>query len=68
MVSMKKSQLRVCKQDRLIEEFVSGSTARTATHFYHRLREIIVLKIEQVKTCVIASFIQIAADFTAVQY
>ena len=58
MVSMRKSRLSVYKQDRLIEHFVSGSTARTAAslvgvnkstaaYFYRRLREIIVLEIEQ---------------------
>ena len=58
MGPMRKSRLSVYKQDRLIEHFVSGSTARTAAalvgvnkstaaYFYHRLREIIVFKIEQ---------------------
>ena len=58
MVSMRKSRLSVYKQGRLVEHFVSGSTARTAAalvgvnkstaaYFYHRLREIIVLEIEQ---------------------
>jgi transposase len=58
MGSMRKSRLSVYKQDRLIEHFVSGSTARTvaalvgvnkstAAYFYHRLREIIVFEIEQ---------------------
>jgi len=58
MVSMRKSRLSVYKQDRLIEHFVSGSTARTAAslvgvnkstaaYFYRRLREIIVWEIEQ---------------------
>ena len=58
MLSMRKSRLSVYKQDRLVEHFVSGSTARTASalvgvnkstaaYFYHRLREIIVLEIEQ---------------------
>ena len=58
MVSMRKCRLSVYKQDRLVEHFVSGSTARTAAalvgvnkstaaYFYHRLREIIVLEIEQ---------------------
>ena len=58
MVSMRKSRLSVYKQDRLVEHFVSGSTARTAAalvgvnkstaaYFYYRLREIIVLEIEQ---------------------
>ena len=56
MVSMRKSRLSVYKQDRLVEHFVSGSTARTAAalvgvnkstaaYFYYRLREIIVLEI-----------------------
>ena len=55
---MRKSRLSCYKQDRLIEHFVSGSTARTAAalvgvnkstaaYFYHRLREIIVFEIEQ---------------------
>ena len=58
MGKMRKSRLSFYKQDRLIEHFVSGSTARTAAalvgvnkttaaYFYHRLREIIVFKIEQ---------------------
>ena len=58
MSSMRKSRLSVYKQDRLVEHFVSGSTARTAAslvgvnkstaaYFYCRLREIIVLEIEQ---------------------
>ena len=58
MVSMRKSRLSFYKQDRLVEHFVSGSTARTAAalvcvnkstaaYFYHRLREIIILEIEQ---------------------
>ena len=58
MVSMRKSRLSVYKQGRLVEHFVAGSTARTAAalvgvnkstaaYFYHRLREIIVLEIEQ---------------------
>jgi transposase len=58
MGSMRKRRLSVYKQDRLIEHFVSGSTARTAAilvcvnkssaaYFYPRLREIIVFEIEQ---------------------
>jgi len=58
MDAMRKSRLSVYKQDRLIEHFVSGSTARTAAalvgvnktlaaYFFHRLREIIVFEIEQ---------------------
>ena len=55
---MRKSRLSVYKQDRLIEHFASGSTARTAAslvgvnkstaaYFYHRLWEIIGFEIEQ---------------------
>ena len=58
MGPMRKSRLSIYKQDRLIEHFVSGLTARTAAslvgvnkstaaYFYHRLREIIVFEIEQ---------------------
>ena len=58
MDGMRKSRLSVYKQDRLIEHFVSGSTARTAgalvgvnkttaAYFFYRLRKIIVLEIEQ---------------------
>lgn len=49
---MRKSRIAVSKQERLIEHFVSGSTARcagelvgvnktTAAYYFHRLREII---------------------------
>jgi transposase len=58
MESMRKSRLSRYKQSRLIEHFVSGSTARTAAsivavnkstaaYFYHRLREIIALELEE---------------------
>ncbi len=58
MGSMRKSRLSRYKQGRLIEHFVSGSTARTAAllvginksisaYFYHRLREIIAYELEQ---------------------
>jgi transposase len=54
---MRKSRLTKDKQDRLIEHFVAGTTARcaaslvginktTAAYYYHRLREIIAYKIE----------------------
>jgi len=56
-MDMRKSSLSSYKQDRLIEHFVSGSTARTtaklvnvnkttAAYYFHRLREIIALEIE----------------------
>ena len=51
---MRKSRLSQIKQDRLLEHFVAGTTARcaadlvgvnfkTAAYYYHRLREIICL-------------------------
>ena len=57
MGPMRKSRLSKYKQDRLIEHFVSGSTAltaaslcsvnrKTAAFFFLRLREIIVLELE----------------------
>ena len=57
MVCMRKSRLSDYKQDRLIEHFVAGTTARTAASlcgvnrktaafFFFRLREIIALELE----------------------
>jgi len=57
-MDMRKSRLSKSKQDRLIEHFVAGTTARcaadlvdvnfkTAAYFYHRLREIICLATEE---------------------
>ena len=56
MAGMRKSRLSKFKQDRLIEHFVAGTTARCAAslvgvnfkrsaYFYHRLRELISLKL-----------------------
>ncbi len=56
-MDMRKSRLSKHKQERLIEHFVSGSTARTtaelvnvnkttAAYYFHRLREIIALETE----------------------
>ena len=58
MGSMRKSRLSKQKQGKLIEHFVSGSTARcaasivginlkSAAYYYHRLREIIAYQLEQ---------------------
>ncbi|WP_299379115.1 IS1595 family transposase [uncultured Kiloniella sp.] len=58
MRAMRKSRLSPYKQGRLIEHFVSGSTARvagsivgvnksTAAYFYHRLRQIISYELEK---------------------
>ena len=55
---MRKSQLSKTKQDRLIEDFKAGATARcaadlvsmnpkTAIYYFHRLREIITYHFEQ---------------------
>ena len=57
-MEMRKSRLSKSKQDRLIEHFVAGTTARcaadlvgvnfkTAAYYYHRLREIICLATEE---------------------
>ena len=57
MGTMRKSRLSEYKQERLMEHFVSGSTARTAArlcgvnrktavYFFRRLREIVVLELE----------------------
>jgi len=56
-MGMRKSRISKDKQERLIEHFVSGSTARTAAclvdvnkttaaYYFHRLREIIALETE----------------------
>ena len=55
---MRKSRLSRAKQHKLIEHFVAGTTARcaadllsvnrnTAAYYYHRLREIIVMKLAE---------------------
>ena len=58
MSNMRKSRLSKGKQDRLIEHFVAGTTARcaadlinvnrkTAIYYFHRLREIVAHQLEQ---------------------
>ncbi len=58
MDSMRKSRLSKAKQDRLIELFVAGTTARcaaalvganrkTAIYYFHRLRELIVCELDR---------------------
>ena len=55
---MRKSRLSKSKQDRLVEHFVAGATARcaaalvgvnskTAVYYFHRLREIVAYQLEQ---------------------
>ena len=57
-IMYRKSRLNWHKQERLIEHFISGSTARcaadivgvnknAAAYYFHRLREIIVYQMEQ---------------------
>ena len=54
---MRKSRLSKCKQARLADNFVYGTTARiaaalcgvnrkTAAYYFHRLREIVALELE----------------------
>jgi len=57
MAYMRKSRLSQHKQDRLLEHFVSGTTAKcaasligvnvkTSAYYFHRLREIITYQLE----------------------
>ncbi|VAV93853.1 Mobile element protein [hydrothermal vent metagenome] len=72
---MRKSRLSRYKQDRLIECFVSGSTARTAAsmigvnkskaaYYFHRLREIITYELEQESDGVFAGDIEVNESYT----
>ena len=58
MGSMRKSRLSLHKQDRLIEHFVAGTTARwaaslvginfkTSAYYFHRLQKIFIYNLEQ---------------------
>ncbi len=58
-MNLKRSRLSVQQRERLLEHFVAGTPARTAaelvgvnrntaTHFYHRLRELIANRLERV--------------------
>jgi len=71
---MRKSRLSSYKQGRLIEHFVSGSTARTAgslvgvnrktaAYFYHRLREIIAYELEKESTEVFGGEIEVDESY-----
>ncbi len=46
MGSMRKSRLSKFKQDHLMEHFVAGTTARTVSFYFLRLREIIAVELE----------------------
>jgi len=74
MGHMRKSRVFWTKQARLIEHFVSGSTARTAAVlvgvnkstaacFYHRLREIIAYELEQESHEVFAGEIEVDESY-----
>ena len=67
---MRKSQLNKAKQDRLIEHFVAGATARCAVdlvrvnpkkaiYFFHRLQEIITYHLEQEADTVFSGGIEV---------
>ena len=74
MVSMRKSRLSVYKQDRLIEHFVAGTTARcaaalvgvnfkTSAYYFHRLREIIAGHLEQEADTVFSGEIEVDESY-----
>jgi len=71
---MRKSQLSKTKQDRLIEHFVAGATARcaadlvrvnskTAIYYFHRLREIIAHQLEQDADTVFSGEIEVDESY-----
>ena len=73
MGAMRKSRLSLYKQDRLLEHFVAGTTARTAASlcgvnrktaafYFHRLREIIAYELEQEGLAMFAGEIEVAAE------
>ncbi len=74
MGAVRKSQLSKSKQDRLIEHFVAGATARyaadlvrvnpkTAVYYFHRLREIIAYQLEQEADAVFSGEIEIDESY-----
>jgi transposase len=71
---MRKSRLSTVKQQKLIEHFVAGTTARcvadligvnrkTAAYYYHRLREIISNKLEQEVDEVVSGEIEVDESY-----
>ena len=71
---MRKSQLNKAKQDRLIEHFVAGATARCAvdlvrvnlkkaTYFFHKLQEIIAYHLEQEADTVFSGEIEVDESY-----
>ena len=74
MGAVRKSQLSKSKQDRLIEHFVAGATARyaadlvrvnpkTAVYYFHRLREIIAYQLEQEADAVFSGEIEVDESY-----
>jgi len=72
MGAVRKSQLSKSKQDRLIEHFVAGATARcaadlvrlnpkTAVYYFHRLREIIAYAVFSGEIEVDESYLAVSA-------
>ena len=71
---MRKSRLSKGKQDRLIEHFVAGTTARcaaalggvnrkTAAYYFHRLREVIAYHLEQDGEMVVGGEIEVDESY-----
>ena len=71
---MRKSRLSKSKQDRLLEHFVAGTTARcaaslvgvnrnTAAYYFHRLREIITYHLEQEAEAVFGGEIEVDESY-----
>ena len=71
---MRKSQLNKAKQDRLIEHFVAGATARCAVdlvrvnlkkaiYFFHKLQEIIAYHLEQEADTVFSGEIEVDESY-----
>ena len=74
MVAMGKSRLSHYKQDRLIEHFVSGTTAltaarpcgvnrKTASYFFLRLREVIALELERESEAMVGGGIEVDESY-----
>ena len=71
---MRKSQLNKAKQDRLIEHFVAGATARCAVdlvrvnlkkaiYFFHKLQEIIAYHLEQEADTIFSGEIEVDESY-----
>ena len=71
---MRKSRLSRTKQHKLIEHFVAGTTARcaadllsvnrkTAAYYYHRLREIIIMKLTEDASKILSGEIEVDESY-----